>query len=186
MPASTNPVGITYCINNGKIVGPTNVGGILGMLSQLKTEVKLNSNYGSVEANAVGGAKGSIYGDCEIDIFTLIKSNADVSGKTDKTNVALTVTPVYPNYAQIDADHEKWIEDNTKEEEDEPTDEPSDKPDNKDENTDTQATPETNNVADTEQAPEEKKGCGSTVGAFAAAALITAVAGVAMISKKKD
>lgn len=187
LPNSANAVSITYCINNGTISGPTNVGGILGFLTQVKTEVKYNSNYGTTTVIAVGGAMGSIYGDCEIDVFTIVKSNAAVSEKTDATNVALTLNPTYPNYTEIDSAHSTWVEQNTP---DEDEDDGNDGGNTSNGSTDeTQGTEAANGTtsSDTEQEDGKKKsGCRSTVGAFSAVAVITGVVGLALKKRKED
>ncbi|MBQ7347985.1 MAG: hypothetical protein IJW55_08510 [Clostridia bacterium] len=171
-------------INNGTVTGTKNVGGIVGVMNTTHCQIKNCSNYGQVSstADADGATTGSIFGYLGVPTYLHMKDNSDVVGKTDKTVTMVNITGTFPNYEQIDAQHEAWIDAQMPDEPDTPV--TPDTPNNPD-TPDTSDT-EQNTDATTTDAPannEGESGCGSVVNGFAVAMI--AVGGALTLIKKK-
>ena len=182
-PNSTNPVKINQCINNGKIVGPDILGGIVAIENSATVGITYCTNTGAIEASTGAQNVGPLFGLNMSNTEQQMKNNADLTGQNDVTYTAYTVTTNFPtNYAEMDAAHEQLNEQLYKEQNPDEEDNTSDNTD------DTTAAPDvtTEAPAQTTAAPTTaKKGCGSAVtGAFALVMLV-GTAG-AFLAKKKD
>ena len=187
-PATTTTV--DGCINNGEIVGPGIVGGMIARLNNSQFVVRNSTNYGDITVTTANLSFGPIYGVTNLNNFAQLPNNADKTGETDASLAAATLdftNVTYPDFAAIDAEHDELYN------VDEPpvTDEPptTDAPTTDAPSTDAPTTNAPTTNAPTTNASTEKpkkKGCKSSVAGGAVVVLLTAGLAGAMLRKKED
>ncbi len=187
-PATTTTV--DGCINNGEIVGPGIVGGMIARLNNSQFVVRNSTNYGDITVTTANLSFGPIYGFTNLNNFAQLPNNADKTGETDASLAAATLdftNVTYPDFAAIDAEHDELYN------VDEPpvTDEPptTDAPTTDAPSTDAPTTNAPTTNAPTTNASTEKpkkKGCKSSVAGGAVVVLLTAGLAGVMLRKKED
>ena len=182
-PATTTTV--DGCINNGEIVGPGIVGGMIARLNNSQFVVRNSTNYGDITVTTANLSFGPIYGFTNLNNFAQLPNNADKTGETDASLAAATLdftNVTYPDFAAIDAEHDELYN------VDEPpvTDEPptTDAPTTDAPSTDAPTTNAPTTNASTEK--PKKKGCKSSVAGGAVVVLLTAGLAGVMLRKKED
>lgn len=188
-PATT--VTVEGCINNGEIVGPGILGGMIARLNNSQFVVRNSTNYGDITVTSANLSFGPVYGFTNLNNFAQLPNNADKTGETDATLAAATLDfsgVTYPDFAAIDAEHEEL---GNVIEPPEDSDEPpvDDTPATDAPTTDAPTTDAPTNNAPTTNAPTEepkKKGCKSSVAGGAVVVLLTAGLAGVMLRKKED
>lgn len=180
-PRSAKAVEIENCINNGLIKGPGTLGGIVAIESNITVSILNCTNFGSLMAGNGGINVGPIYGLDQTPSLQM-SGNANLTGQTDATYTAYTVTTNFPNYKELDDAHALLFPDESEDN--------GDSGDTTTEATDNTTAPKENNTTAPTTTPattttEEKKGCGSAVTGVFALIMMIGAAGVS-VCKKKD
>lgn len=185
-PNSNQAVNIRSCINNGEIVGPGTLGGIVAIENHTTVKIDSCSNYGKLTCTTANKNVGPVYGLLAATSCDHMTNNADATGKADKTLVIPTVETNFPNYAPIDEAHDKLFPDDDGGDDDKPTEEePTEEKPTGEKPTDEKPTDQ--EPTQTDKPSEDKKGCASAVSLGGAVTLLLiGAAGVAFRKKESE
>ncbi|HBF15668.1 MAG TPA: hypothetical protein DDW30_08345 [Clostridiales bacterium] len=193
-PNANQTIIIRNCVNNGTLKGPGTLGGITAIVSNEATVIDRCTNYGTAEAPEGAKNVGPIYGLYLLTDYEKLTSNCDATGKTDAgLSTVPTVTPEFPDYAALDAAHDKLLRD----------EEPSDDDDNKgDDPADTGKNPSGSDskapTGDTEPKPAESGndssaesektsgGCASTLSYTYGAVALLMLGALPILRRRKE
>ena len=178
-PRSAKTVEIENCINNGLIKGPGTLGGIVAIESNITVSIINCTNFGNTMAGSGGINVGPIYGLDQTPSLQM-SNNANLTGQTDATYTAYTVSTNFPNYKELDDAHALLFPDS--EEEDGDTDDTTESTDDTTAPTENTTTAPTTTAA---PATEKKGGCGSAVTGVFALVMMIGAAGIS-VCKKRD
>lgn len=164
-PASNQTVVIRNCINNGTLVGPGTMGGIVAIESNDSVKIDRCTNYGQVNCSTDNKNVGPMYGIYSLLEYDQMTSNCDATGKTDESLSSVpAVNPVFPDYAAIDAAHEQLFQQDPGVDPEPTTNETREQPVTKEPETDARPAVTTENNTTVAKESKKRKGCGSTVG----------------------